>query len=215
MSRSYSLYVVRQHARRPPFRLVRGSVGDQSADILVRARGAFERACRTATPTSCFARGGAACRLLLRFAASESSAASSQLAALPRSPWLQPAAFSASSCVYSFRAVGPHARPSSEGPALIAYAEQSAAHATVKQSSPRWRRSLVQRRRTAAAPGERTNANLGKRIYSRQTDDARTKLAAGKKDGECMRRPSQIRTIEGYSRGKMLAWLHGDVSPAS
>jgi hypothetical protein len=89
MSRSYPLYVVRQHARRPPFRLVRGSVGDQSADI--RARGAFERACRTATPTSCFARGGAACRLLLRFAASESSTASSQLAALPRSPWLQPA----------------------------------------------------------------------------------------------------------------------------
>jgi hypothetical protein len=77
------------------------------------------------------------------------------------------------------RAAGPHARPSSEGPALIAYAEQSPAHATVKQSSPRSRRSLVQRRRTAAASGERTNANLGKRICSRQTDDARTKLAAG------------------------------------
>jgi hypothetical protein len=37
----------------------------------------------------------------------------------------------------------------------------------------------------------------------------------GKKDGECMRRPSQMRRIEGYSTGKMSVWLHGDVSPAS
>ena len=36
----------------------------------------------------------------------------------------------------------------------------------------------------------------------------------GKKDGECVRRPPQMRRIEGYSRGKMSAWLHGDVSLA-
>jgi len=177
-SRPYPLYVVRQHARRPSFRLVRGSVGDQSADILVRARGAFERACRTATPTSCLARGGAACRLLLRFAASGSSAMSSWPAALPRSPRLQPAR--SRPPLASVQSSSLTARSSFlRGPFLIAFAEQSPAHATVKQSSPRSRRSLVQRRRTAAAPAERTNANLGKRICSRQTDDARTKLAAG------------------------------------
>jgi hypothetical protein len=77
--------------------------------------------------------------------------------------------FSASSCVTTFRAAGPHARPSSDGSALIAYAEQSPAYATAKQASPRsQRRSLVERRRTAAAPGERKNANPGKRICSRQ-----------------------------------------------
>ena len=85
-------------------------------------------------------------------------------------PLAAASAFSASSCFQFRAATGPHARPSSDGPALIAYAEQSPANATVKQSSPRSRRSLVQRRRTAAASGERTNANLGKRICLRQTE---------------------------------------------
>ena len=34
--------VVRQHARRPPFRLVRGSVADPSADMRARGKGKFE-----------------------------------------------------------------------------------------------------------------------------------------------------------------------------
>ncbi len=37
----------------------------------------------------------------------------------------------------------------------------------------------------------------------------------GKRDGECMRQPRQMRRIEGYSGGKLSAWLLGDVSPAS
>ena len=117
-------------------------------------------------------------RLLLRFAASGSSAASYRPAALPRSPWLQPArsrpplAFISSS---NWTARSSFLR----WPCFT----QSPAHATVKPCSPRSRRSLVQRRRTAAARGERTNANPGRRICSRQAEAARTKLAAGSERG--------------------------------
>ena len=71
----------------PPFRSVRGSVADPSADI--RARGGFELACRSAT------RRGRRCLfyrlLLLRLVATGSSAASSRLTTQPRARWLQPA----------------------------------------------------------------------------------------------------------------------------
>ena len=71
-SRSYPMCVVRQHARRPPFRLVRGSVADPSADM--RARGKLELKWR-AVPRP----NRATYRLLLRFVVSGSSSLSSQL----------------------------------------------------------------------------------------------------------------------------------------
>ncbi len=88
-----------------------------------------------------------------------------------RSPTSKPLAatlaYSASSCISSFRAPGLQARPSSDGPSsMVAYAEQSPAYATAKQSFPRSRRRSL---RTAAAPGDRENANLGKGACSRQS----------------------------------------------
>ena len=114
---------------------------------------------------------------------------------------------SASSCISSFRAAGLHARSSFlRGPTLIAYAEQlqSPAHATVKRCSPRSRRSLVERRRTAAAPGQKKNANPGKRICSRQTEAARTKLEAGseRKMESSYADHHKCTGSEGYSSGK-------------
>ena len=91
-------------------------------------------------------------------------------------------AFSASSCVHFEQQLDRTLvlrTPSSDGRALVS----PPAHATVKPCSPRSRRSLVQRRRTAAARGERTNANPGRRICSRQAEAARTKLAAGSERG--------------------------------
>ena len=138
-SRPYPLYVVRQHARRPPFRLVRGSVGDQSADV--RARGAFERACRTATATSCFARGGAltgcCCCASLRPGAPP-RALSSQL-------YLE--ALGCSQRVLGFLLLSISSSWTTRSSSLRwPCFNQSPAHATVKQSCPRSRRSLVQRR---------------------------------------------------------------------
>ena len=73
------------------------------------------------------------------------------------------------------------------------------------------RRSLVERRRAAAAPlaGERKTRNhdAGKRTCSRQTKaDAKRQEPRWKQDlkedGEAIRRPSQMRRIEGHSRKK-------------
>jgi hypothetical protein len=207
-----------KHARRPPFLLVRGPVRDQSAGI--RARGAFdslfERACPTVTQTSYFApslveeervpvAAELRCVRELRRERSARGSTSKPLAAASGP--------SASSCISSFRAAGLHARPSSRGPALVAYAEQSPAHATVKRCSPRSRRSLVERRRTAAAPGQKKNANPGKRICSRQTEAARTKLKAGseRKMESSYADHHKCAGSEGYSSGKaenvgLVAW---------
>jgi hypothetical protein len=135
-------------------------------------------------------------------------------------PLAAASAFSASSCVTSFRAAGPHARLSSDGSALIAYAEQSPASATAKQAFPRsqrrslprsQRRSLVERRRTAAAPGEREceprednllAADRGGCQAASTTLEAGSERKTEKKDGDFIRRPSQTRRIEGVSSGK-------------
>ena len=92
----------------PPFRSVRGSVADPSADMF--ARGEFELSVPYHNPNEVQER----VPVMLRLDASTSSAASSQLATRSSTssrPLASASAFSASSCVTSFRAAGPHARP--------------------------------------------------------------------------------------------------------
>ena len=156
--------------------------------------------------------------LLLRFSASASSTASSRLAMLPRGALAAAGALSASSCVSSFRAAGPHARPSSDGLSLIAYAEQCPAYAKARQSFPRSRRSLVERRRTAAAPGERKM-----RIPDRESAPGRprrTQAARGKLEAGSERKMESIHADNHKCAGskaaavETAAWLHRVVSVA-
>jgi hypothetical protein len=155
-------------------------------------------------------------RLLLRFAASGSSAASSRLAALPRSPWLQPARSRPPLASIHFEQLDrtlvlpPRALldrvcravpRACNGQAVFSSIEALACSTPTNGCCFRRKDECESREENLLAADRRRKDQVGSRI--------------GKKDGECMRRPSQMRTIEGYSRGKMSVWLHGDVSPAS
>ncbi len=122
-----------------------------------------------------------------------SSAASSQLAALPRSPWLQPAY----SCISSFRAAGRHARPSSDGPSsMVAYAEQSRVRngqAVVSSIAEALVTNGCCSRKTGEC--ESTEGNLLAAVQYKADPSGKNQVGSGigKEDGEVIRRPSQMR----------------------
>jgi hypothetical protein len=196
--RSYRLCVVRQHARRPPFLLVRGSVRDQSANICARIRASVPYRNRNELLR---ARRSTYRLLLLRFIASGSSTASSQLAALgcsQRVLGLLLLSISSSWTACSSFLRGPFMQRSSsvllDRGARLFNADD---------------RLLRQEKARLRIPG--------KRICSGQIEAARTKLEAGserKMESACADHHKCVGS-KATAGGKLSAWLHGDVSPAS
>jgi hypothetical protein len=178
-SRSYPLCVSNTaRARRPPLLLARGSVGDQSAHARARVpyRNPNELLRAIAQPSrSLGALTGCCCALLRPGAPPRARSRTSKPLAATR-------AYSASSCIPSFRAPGLHARPSSDGPSsMVAYAEQSPR--TQRSSSrfldcggARYERLLLQTKGRML-----TSRREPARGSPRRTQAARTKLEAGLK----------------------------------
>jgi hypothetical protein len=176
-------------------------------------RGEFERACRTATQTidlarSLTRRGGAACRLLLRFFASGSSAASSQPAALARvealgcnqralgfllcqfissSNWTARSSFLRWPCFDRVCRAAP----------LACNGHWQAAFSSIEALARSTPTNGCCSRRPNECESRKKNLLAVDRPRKDQVDSR-----IGKKDGEFLRRPPQMRRIEGYSRGK-------------